>query len=54
MVVSVVVGFQYMLMSRWDGFLVIVRSRKLKLWLFSCVRLSWILLWIVLRYCCML
>jgi hypothetical protein len=35
MVVSVVVGFWYLRMSRWDGFLVIVRSRKLMLWLFS-------------------
>ena len=34
MVVSVV-GFWYILMSRWDGFLVTVRSRKLTLWLFS-------------------
>jgi hypothetical protein len=35
MVVSVVVGLRYIAMSRWDGFLVIVRSRKLTLWLFS-------------------
>jgi len=33
--VSVVVGLQCMAMSRWDGFLVIVRSRKLTLRLFS-------------------
>ena len=35
MVVSVVVGFRYILMSRWEDFLVIVRSRKLTLCLFS-------------------
>jgi len=53
-VVSVVVGLRCMPMSRWDGFLVIVRSRKLMLRLFLGVGLSWMLLWMVLRYHCML
>jgi len=54
LVVSVVVGLRYIPMFRWDGFLVIFKSRILTLWLFSRVRLSWVLLWIVLRYRCTL
>jgi len=35
MVVSAVVGLRYIPMFRWDGFLVIFKSRILMPWLFS-------------------
>jgi len=53
-VVSVVVALRCILMSRWGVFLLIVKSTKLTLRLFSRVGLSWLLLWMVLRYRCML
>ena len=40
-VVSVVVGFRHMSVSRLVGFRIIKRSRKLMLLLLSCVGLSW-------------
>ena len=54
MVVSVEVGLRKMLMSRQVGLLVIVRSRKLTLFVDSIIGLSWMLLWIVSMYCRML
>jgi len=54
MVVSVVVGFLYMSIARYAGFLVIDKSKKLTLQLVSWVGLSWMLLWIMLMYCSML
>ena len=54
MVVSVEVRLRKMLMSRQVGLLVIVRSRKLTLFVDSIIGLSWMLLWIVSMYCRML
>jgi len=51
MVVSVEVGLWKMLMFRQVGLLVIERSRKLMLFADSIVGLSWMLLWIVSKYC---
>jgi hypothetical protein len=43
MVVSVVVGFRYMSVSRFGVFLCMVRSRKFMIQLSSCVGLSFML-----------
>ena len=50
MVVSVVVGFRYMSISRQVDFLVM----KQMLPLVSCVGMRWMLLWIMSVYCSML
>ena len=51
MVVSLVVGLRYISVSRWEVFLIFVKSRKLMQPFSSCVRLNYKLACLELACC---